>query len=99
MSEPDVEIVKKTAALARLQIEEDEAQQLAVDFARILSSFERLAEVDVEGAEEMTGPGHPGTVLRADSRRPSLSPDELLAAAPAREDDFFKVPKTVGGDA
>jgi aspartyl-tRNA(Asn)/glutamyl-tRNA(Gln) amidotransferase subunit C len=37
-------------------------------------------------------------VLRADEPRPSLDRDEVLAAAPAVEDDRFRVPR-IGGEA
>ena len=99
MSAHDAETVRKVAHLARLEITPAEADVLGAQFASILAAFRVLGQVDVEGVEPaaIAAPG-PG-VLRDDLPRPSLEADELLERAPAREDGFFSVPKTVGGEA
>lgn len=98
MAETDVEIVKRTAALARLEITEEEAARLGPQFRRILEAFETLAELDVEGVDATTRGGSDDAVLRADEPRPSLPRERLLANAPAPDGAFYSVPKTVGGD-
>ena len=100
MQRSEIDTVHAIAALARLDIHAEEAAALAVQFARILAQFEALAAVDVEGVEPMLG-GHgsrAATLEREDAPRPSAPVEELLANAPAREGDFYRVPKTVGGD-
>ena len=101
MSRSEIETVEKIAALARLAIDHAEAEALAGQFARILAQFEALAKLDVEGVEPMLG-GLPADAIsvveREDVPRPSFPADALLANAPARVDDFYGVPKTVGGD-
>jgi aspartyl-tRNA(Asn)/glutamyl-tRNA(Gln) amidotransferase subunit C len=100
MSQPDVELVRRTAALARLELTPAEEPRFAAQFARILDAFRELAELDVAGVEDMTGPvAFADNVLRADEPRPSLPTEELLARAPAREGAFYSVPKLVGGAA
>ena len=98
MSAPDPELVRRTARLARLEITDEEARSLGADFARILAQFERLSALDLEDAAPTAGAAGLRDVTRPDEPRPSLAPDDVLAGAPAREDDCFRVPKTVGGE-
>jgi aspartyl-tRNA(Asn)/glutamyl-tRNA(Gln) amidotransferase subunit C len=95
MSDPDQELVLATAALARLDVTDEEAARLGRDFAQILRVFHGLAELDVDGVEPMVGAVALRNVLREDTPRPSLETDRALAPAPAREGDFFGVPKTL----
>ncbi len=97
MTEPDRELVRSTARLARLQIDEGEVESLAADFARILDSFRDLAEVDVSDTEPMLSATELRNVLRPDEPRPSLAREDVLSSAPRRRDDYFGVPKTVEG--
>jgi len=98
MASSDEELVRRTAELARLSITADEAAHLAPQFARILEHFRTLSEVDLEGVEPTTGAFGLRDVFRADEPRESLSQDEALANAPERIEDFYSVPKTIGGD-
>lgn len=90
--------VANIAALARLDVTPDEARALGAQFARTLAQFEGLARLEV-GDDEASGDSR-GTshVLRPDEPEPSLEPDRILKNAPERVDDFYRVPKTVGGE-
>ncbi len=90
--------VLHVAALARLQIDAVEAAAFGPQLAATLAQFEALTTVDVEGIEPMTSAAAGFDVLRADEPAPSLPVDAVLANAPARVEDFYRVPKTVGGD-
>ena len=106
------DLVKKTAALARLRVDDAEAEELGRDFTRILQAFEGLTGLDVANVEPMVGgpggtpglagAGGPGTTLtdvtRADEPRPGLERDRVLGCAPDARDGFYAVPKTIGGD-
>ena len=92
-------VVAHVAGLARLDIGEAEIHDLGDQFGRILQAFQALTDLDVEGVEPMTGPADLTDVKRDDTERPCLTPDEILAAAPERIEDFYSVPKTIGGDA
>ena len=95
MPTPDKDLVLKTAALARLAISDTEAERLGADFAQILSAFEDLKDLDVEGVEPMLGATALRNVLRDDRVRPSLETDRALAPAPNRDGEFFGAPKTL----
>jgi aspartyl-tRNA(Asn)/glutamyl-tRNA(Gln) amidotransferase subunit C len=98
MSEPrpdDVDLVRRTAALARLDLPSAELPAIAGEFARILEAFRSLQAVDVGGVEPLAHATAQGDVTRADRVRPSLERERALANAPAQLDGFFRVPKTV----
>lgn len=98
MNESGIETVRRIAALARLQVGDDEARALAGQFERILGQFRVLASLDVSDVEEGESPIRPAEQRRADLPRPSLPVEEALRNAPARVEDFYRVPKTVGGE-
>lgn len=91
------ELVRRTAALARLEIPAQERGAYAGQFERILEAFRGLAELDVEGVEPLFSPAAQDDVEREDRERPSLPRAALLEAAPQALDGFFGVPKTLGG--
>jgi aspartyl-tRNA(Asn)/glutamyl-tRNA(Gln) amidotransferase subunit C len=98
MSESSIETVRKVAALARLDIDAGEAHELGLQFGRILEHFQLLARLDVEGVEPMLSAAAGANVLREDLPRPGLNPEEALGGAPERAGEFYRVPKTVGGE-
>ncbi len=92
------DLVVQVADLARLDMGRDEAAAFGPQLAAILVQFEALARAPVEGVELMSTAAAGENVVRADDPAPSLAVDAALANAPARVDDFYRVPKTVGGD-
>ncbi|MEO1227423.1 MAG: Asp-tRNA(Asn)/Glu-tRNA(Gln) amidotransferase subunit GatC [Myxococcota bacterium] len=100
----DADEVRRIARLAHLELPEgssselfDEAtlNALARDLDRILEHVRDLSEVDVEGVPP-TAHGVPiPTRLRSDEAGPTLTPDEALGGAPARDGDAFSVPKVI----
>lgn len=85
------EQVRHIAHLARLGIEDGEVDRFAGQLSEILDYFERLRQVDTEGVPPTahTLPLH--NVFRDDLPEPSLPPEQTLANAPQREDDYFRV--------
>lgn len=104
MSDPEesaLETVRRVAELARLELGDEEALRLAKEFGRILEAFgslRALAAEELEGAAPReTDPGDER--LRADEPRdPAGDGTSALEAAPERIDDFFGVPRTLGGE-
>lgn len=81
------ETVRHVAALARVDLDDDEVDRFADQFADILSYFETLDEVpDVDREADLAN------VMRPDERRPSLDRDRALENAPETEDGYFKGP-------
>lgn len=92
-----LEEVRRIAALARLRLSPEEERTFAVQLSAILAHVEALRELDVSQVEPMTHALAAGEtpVLRPDEVRESLSPEEALANAPAREGTCFKVPRII----
>jgi aspartyl-tRNA(Asn)/glutamyl-tRNA(Gln) amidotransferase subunit C len=97
--EQGAETVRRMAELARLDLGDDEARELGRQFKDIFEHFQVLSQLDVEGVEPMVGATGAVNVLRDDVPVPSLPPERMLAGAPARVGDFYRVPRTVGVEA
>jgi aspartyl-tRNA(Asn)/glutamyl-tRNA(Gln) amidotransferase subunit C len=88
--------VAELAKLARIELTPAELDHLAPQLDVILESVARVSEV-AAGDIPPTSHALPLTnVLRQDALRPSLPREEVLAAAPARELDRFRVPRILG---
>jgi len=83
----DADEVQHVADLARVDLDDDEREEFAAQFADILDYFETLDAVpEVDSDPELVN------VMRADEVEESLSQDEALQNAPETEDGFFKGP-------
>ena len=85
--------VAHLARLARLDLAEDELDHYAEQLDVILTSVARVSEVAADDIPPTSHPVPLVNVTRPDVARPSLPRDEALAAAPAVEDDRFRVPR------
>lgn len=91
--------VAALARLARIEMTDDELAHLAPQLEVILESVASVSDV--------AGPDIPPTshalpltnVFRPDVVRPSLAVEEVLAGAPAAEQDRFRVPRILGEEA
>jgi aspartyl-tRNA(Asn)/glutamyl-tRNA(Gln) amidotransferase subunit C len=88
--------VEHVAQLARLALTEAEVTALTVELAAILEHAAQVSALDTEGVEPTAHPLPLVNVARPDDVRPGLDRDEVLAAAPAVEDDRFRVPRILG---
>jgi aspartyl-tRNA(Asn)/glutamyl-tRNA(Gln) amidotransferase subunit C len=98
MSALSKEEVEEIALLARLRLDAAEIDRLAGELSAILGYVEQLQAVDTTGVEPMTHAVPLDCPLRPDALAPSLSVEEALADAPAREDDCFSVPRIIAVD-
>ena len=87
------EEVRHVAALARLRFSADEEELLTQQLDRILQYVEKLAELDTSGVEPLAHVIEVVNAFREDRVVNRPDPESLLANAPAREKNFFKVPK------
>ena len=83
------------ARLARLGIEGEEADLLVPQITRILEYFTQLEEVDTSEIEPTFHVLPLANAWREDKPAPGLSPQEILALAPDREGDYFRVPRVL----
>lgn len=91
----DTDTVKRVARLARIAVSDAEAEALKAELNTILGFVEQLNEVDVTGVEPMTSVIAMEMKARPDVVTEGGEAAKILANAPAREGDFFVVPKVV----
>jgi aspartyl-tRNA(Asn)/glutamyl-tRNA(Gln) amidotransferase subunit C len=91
----DASTVRRIAHLARIAIGDDEIARLQGELNAILAFVEQLAEVDVKGVEPMTSVTPMTMKKRDDVVTDGGDPDAILKNAPAREGNYFVVPKVV----
>ena len=91
----DNETVKHIAFLSRLRVDESNVEETKQEFNKILAWVEELSEVNTDGIEPLvsvhTEPNEP----REDVVTAKDMSDAVLANAPAKEFDYFVVPKVV----
>jgi len=85
------EEVLHIARLARLGLTDAEVNKLSQQLSNILESFEVLQKVDTTGVPPTAQPNTLKNVLKEDGIKPSLSQDDVLANAPYRDNEFFRV--------
>ncbi len=88
--------VAKLAALARIEMSEEELVSLASQFGMILDAVARVQEVDLDGVVPTSHPQPIHNVFREDGVHPSLTPKQALSGAPAQEEQRFRVPQILG---
>ncbi|CAB4659907.1 unannotated protein [freshwater metagenome] len=88
--------VAKLAALARIEMSEEELVSLSSQFGVILDAVARVQEVNLDGVIATSHPQPIQNVFREDEVRPSLTPEQALSGAPAQEEQRFRVPQILG---
>lgn len=85
------EEVLHIARLARLGLTEAEIDKFREQLSNILENFEVLKQVDTSDVPPTAQSIALQNVMREDEAVPSLPPDEVLANAPRKEGDYFRV--------
>lgn len=88
--------VAKLAALARIEMSEEELVSLSSQFGMILDAVARVQEVNLDGVIATSHPQPIQNVFREDHVHPSLTPEQALSGAPAQEEQRFRVPQILG---
>jgi aspartyl-tRNA(Asn)/glutamyl-tRNA(Gln) amidotransferase subunit C len=85
------EEVQHIALLARLGVTDAELERFREQLSNILENFEVLQQVDTTDVPPTTQSIPLQNVTKDDEVAPSLPPDDVLANAPQREGEFFRV--------
>ena len=91
----DEELVHEIAALARLNIKEDEIKDYAVQMREILEHFEDLKEIDLEGIDPTVQINPLEIPLGPDMAEPGLARNAILSISNRRVDDVISVPRII----
>ena len=89
------DLVKKVAENARLKLKDEEIKKFAEQMKEILSTFEKLSEVNTQGIEPSFHPIPIKNVCREDVPGPCTPREDALALTMHRQDPYFKGPKVI----
>ncbi|PYO58030.1 MAG: Asp-tRNA(Asn)/Glu-tRNA(Gln) amidotransferase subunit GatB [Candidatus Rokuibacteriota bacterium] len=97
MTEPKISLkdVEHVARLARLELSDADKERMRRELDSILSYIDKLRAVDTEGVEPTSHAVPLTNVMREDVTRSSFPQSDMLANAPERSGDFFRVPKII----
>lgn len=97
MAEPRIspEDVRHVARLARLALSDDELERMRAEMSAILDYMDKLRSLDTKGVEPTSHAVPLRNVTREDEPVPSSSLDDMLANAPDRDGDTFRVPRII----
>ena len=87
--------VRHVARLARLSFSEDDLSTLGAQLGQILDYVKQLDRLDTSGVEPTSHAVETGTPFREDVAVPFPDREALLANAPDREGDAFRVPRII----
>lgn len=87
--------IQKIAHLARLQINDDVAEETAKSISEVLGLVDQLQAANTEGVQPMAHPMDATQRLRADVVTESDVREQFLNIAPETEDGLFLVPKVI----
>lgn len=87
--------IEKISQLARLQVTEAEAAEVAQRITSILDLIDQMQAVDTDQTEPMAHPLDMVQRLRPDRVTEQDRRDELQKLAPAIEDGLFLVPRVI----
>ncbi|KQZ96535.1 glutamyl-tRNA amidotransferase [Mesorhizobium sp. Root157] len=91
----DLQTVKRVARLSRIAVSDEEAARMTGELNTILGFVAQLNEVDVSGVEPMTSVMPMEMRKRQDAVTDGGKAADVVANAPATEENFFLVPKVV----
>lgn len=89
------EEIKKIALLSRLNIEDDQIEEVGKQLNDILAYMELLNQVDITDVQPTAHAVSMRNVMRDDVPQTSLPNEKALQNAPEPENGYFKVPKVI----
>lgn len=91
----DIDTVNKLAHLSRLEFTPEEQNAVAQKLTAVLDWMEKLNELDTTGVEPLIHISTEINVLREDIAAEPLDHKRALVNAPAKDSDYFRVPKWI----
>jgi aspartyl-tRNA(Asn)/glutamyl-tRNA(Gln) amidotransferase subunit C len=91
----DRETVERVARLTRLALSETELERMREELNSILAHLDTLGALDTGGVEPTSHAVDLVNVMREDEVEPCFPQDTMLANAPDRSGEFFRVPRII----
>jgi aspartyl-tRNA(Asn)/glutamyl-tRNA(Gln) amidotransferase subunit C len=86
------EEVLHVAALARLELGDDEVERFREQLSAIIDAVSKVSELDLADVPPTAHPLALANALAEDEPVPSLTLAEAFANAPDRDEDYFRTP-------
>ena len=90
----DNSVVKKIANLSKINLSDNELENLKHELNKILDWVDDLKKVDTNMVEPMLSVFNENIKMREDKVEPTKT-DEILSNAPEKKENFFVVPKVI----
>ena len=91
----DQKIIQHIAKLARLHVTAEEAKVYGDQLTKVLSHFQNISSIDTSGIEPLVTPSEIEIYLRQDVVKKENTAEEMVANAPEKAGNLFKVPPVV----
>jgi aspartyl-tRNA(Asn)/glutamyl-tRNA(Gln) amidotransferase subunit C len=91
----DKKTVEDMAHLARIELGQEELEKLASQLGHILAFIDKLSSLNTDKIAPTSHILPINNVLRKDEPRKSLPIEKTLANSPAKQGNFFVVPKII----
>lgn len=85
------EQVRHLASLVRIELTDSEVEEFRSELASILSHIDALSEIDTTGVPPTNNGADLLNVKDDDASIPAMPREQVLANAPQREDEYFRV--------
>ena len=87
--------IRQVGHLARIGLTDEELATFSEQLREILSFIDTLRECDTEAVSPTSHILPLSNVFRNDEKAPSLPAEDILAAAPKKQDNLFVVPRVI----
>lgn len=91
----DKKTIEKIAGLARLKINDHQADEFSQQLSKALGYFEQISKVETKGIEPLVTPTEIEAFWREDLAKADYTAEEMTANAPTKMGNLFKVPPVV----
>ena len=91
----DLETLKKVAALARLDLPDNQLEEFRLQISQILDYVDQLSSIDTGDIDPDDFIHSQRNIMRNDEVQESLSNEDALANSGRTKDGYFKVPQVV----
>jgi len=90
------ETVEKVSLLARLLLSTEELDKMTAQLGQIVQYVEQLSELDTDNVEPMAHAVELRNVFADDTVRDSFDRERIMANAPHRDEECYRVPAVLG---
>jgi aspartyl-tRNA(Asn)/glutamyl-tRNA(Gln) amidotransferase subunit C len=90
------ETVEKVSLLARLRLSAEELDKMTVQLGQIVEYVEQLSELDTDDVQPMAHAVELRNVFADDAVRESFDRERIMANAPDRDEECYRVPAVLG---